>query len=130
MWGCLSAFSLVLFISNSGKGGPREVVCGVLVLFALQATISFALGVRLRKSKFSFPRTLWSGAPLVVVGRTSVPQPELREINYVGRTLYFEFVKVSTYGGQLGVLFDSRKSRLLFFQEIRRMQPMVKIYRS
>lgn len=128
IWGCLAAVGLALCLSN--KSGALGLTSSLLVLFALQAALSFALGVRLAKGKIALPRTLWSRAPLLIVGRTSIPVSEVREINYLGRNLTFERARVDTYKLKLGVLFESRECRLSFFDEIRRMVPMVKIYRS
>lgn len=128
LWGCVAAFSLALFLSS--RSGARGVAYGLLVLFALQAAISFALGVRLAKGKIALPRTLWNRAALLIVGRTSIPLPQVREINYLGRALTLEYVQLTKENTKRGVLFELREDRLAFFDEVRRSQPMVKIYRS
>ena len=65
IWGCIVAISLTLCISN--EEGALGITSSLLFLFALQATISFAFGVRLVKGKIALPRTLWSRAPLLIV---------------------------------------------------------------
>jgi len=128
LWLCVGGFGLaLLFLVRSGM---RGIVLGLLIIVALQAMISFALGVRLAKGRIGLPRAPLRQFPLLVLGRTSFPLPLLREITYSGRVLGFECIRLSTEDRSTSALFESRKRRLAFFDEIRRRHPQVKIYRS
>ncbi|MGO9740270.1 MAG: hypothetical protein ACLPN5_01905 [Roseiarcus sp.] len=127
-WGGLAVLGLALFVGDSND--LVGIAGGLLALFALQAAVSFDLGVRLTDHRVTLPRALAMRAPLIAIGRTSFPLPSLREITSHGRLLGHEWVRITAEQGQFVAIFESRERRLAFFEEVRRRQPQVKIYRG
>ena len=126
VWGCAGVLGLALFLFDVDE--VRGTIGGLLALFALQAAFSFSLGVRIAQERIEAPRA-WTWAPLFVLWRTSISLPLLGEITYSGRHLGFEAVRLSGQEGEFETLFDTRDRRHAFFDEVRRRQPSVEIYR-
>ncbi len=128
VWTLVGASGLGVYLSN--RASVRGAICGLISLFAVQAAISFALGVRLAAGRMTLPRTLWAVAPLLVLGRRSFVLPALKEVTSSGRVMIFELVRLAVENGEQAALFDSPTRRRAFLDEVSRRQPLVKIYRA
>jgi hypothetical protein len=128
VWTLVGASGLGVYLSS--RASVRGALCGLVALFAVQAAISFALGVRLKAGRMAMPRTLWAGAPLLVLGRRSFVLPALKEVTSSGRVMIFELVRLLVEERQNAALFDTREHRRAFLDEVSRRQPLVKIYRA
>jgi hypothetical protein len=88
------------------------------------------LGVSIAREKLSFPRAIAKSLPVLVFGRVSRPLAELDEITSVGPLLKGECVILSFDDARYSISFNSRETRLAFFETIRAQNANVKIYRA
>lgn len=126
-WVSVGVLGSVLYLFDGNGVGALG---GLLALFAAQAAVSFALGVRLGKERIDTPWAPWAQAPLLVVWRRSLALPLLRDMTYLGQFMGSDSVRLSAQEGEFATLFDSRDRRHAFFAEVRRRQPAVEIYRD
>ena len=128
LWACVAAYCLWAFPSQ--RDVASKIVAGSLALFAIQAAVSFALGVRLTADSIILPRTQSSYMPLLVFGRTWIHITEMYDMAYWGRVVMFEKICLRAEDGEYSAVFDSKKRRRAFLDEVRRTHPDVEIYGS
>jgi hypothetical protein len=123
-WLIVTGASVVL---QSGRTNPLEVlVLLFLTIYAVQAFIAEALGVRVSKRSISFPRRLVPNFPFLVLWRMRIKCADIDQIS--SRPKAGVRVHKST-GERLRVDFPSREARLRFFQFVKRVDPSISICR-
>jgi hypothetical protein len=123
-WLILFGVSLAL---QSVRPNPLEIIFLLLLaIYALQAFVAEALGVRVSKKTISFPRRLIPGFPFLVLWRVRVKCADIDQIS--SRPKARVRVQKST-GERLQVNFPSREARLRFFQFVKRADPSISISR-
>ena len=123
-WLILTGVSVVL---QSIRTNPLEIlILMLLTVYAIQAFIAEALGVRVSKKSISFPRRLIPGFPFLVLWRMCVKCADIDQIS--SRPKARVRVQKST-GERLQVNFPSREARLRFFQLVKQADPWISICR-
>jgi len=123
-WLILTGVSVVL---QSIRTNPLEIIILMfLTVYAIQAFIAEALGVRVSKKSISFPRRLIPNFPFLVLWRMRVKCADIDQIS--SRPKARVRVQKST-GERLQVNFPSREARLRFFQFVKRVDPSISISR-
>jgi hypothetical protein len=123
-WLILTGVSVVL---QSIRTNPLEIlILMLLTVYAIQAFIAEALGVRVSKKSISFPRRLIPGFPFLVLWRMRVKCADIDQIS--SRPKARVRVQKST-GERLQVNFPSREARLRFFQLVKQADPWISICR-
>ena len=106
---------------------PLEIVIlMILALYAIQAFIAEALGVRVTNTSISFPRRVIANFPFFILWRMSVRCAEIDQIS--SRPKARVRVHKNT-GERLQVSFPSREARQRFFQFVKRVDPSIVISR-
>ena len=123
-WLILTGVSVAL---QSVRTNPLEILFLLfLTIYAIQAFIAEALGVRVSKKSISFPRRLIPDFPFLVLWRVRVKCADIDQIS--SRPKARVRVQKST-GERLQVNFPSREARLRFFQFVKRADPSISISR-
>ena len=115
------------FALLSVRTNPLEIIFLLfLTIYAIQAFIAEALGVRVSKKSISFPRRLIPGFPFLVLWRVRIKCADIDQIS--SRPKARVRVQKST-GERLQVNFPSREARLRFFQFVKKVDPSISICR-
>ncbi len=119
-----SACLALLFVRTS----PLEsLFLLLLIIYAMQAFLAEALGIRVRKKSISFPRRSIPGFPFVVLWRARI---ECADINQVSSRPKARARMEKSTGERLRMDFPSREARLRFFRLVKRANPWISIYGS
>jgi hypothetical protein len=123
-WLIILGASLAL---QSGRPAPLEILFLLfLAIYAMQAFVAEALGVRVSTKSISFPRRLNPGFPFLVLWRVSVDCIDIDQISSRPKAR----VRVQKNNGErLQVNFPNREARLRFFQFVKRVDPSISISR-
>jgi hypothetical protein len=123
-WLILTGVSVAL---QSVRTHPLEIlILMLLTVYAMQAFIAEALGVRVSKTSISFPRRLIPNFPFLVLWRMRVKCADIDQISSRPNAR----VRVQkTTGERLHMNFPSREARLRFFQFVKRVDPSITICR-
>jgi hypothetical protein len=112
---------------GSVRTQPLEIIFFLfLAIYATQAFVAEALGVRVGNESISFPRRLVSGFPFLVFWRVNIKWAEIDQM--ISRPNARVRVQKNT-GERLQVSFGSREARLRFFQFVRQAAPSISISR-
>ncbi len=123
-WLILTGVSVAL---QSARTQPLEIIFLLfLTIYAIQAFVAEAVGVRVSTKSISFPRRLIPNFPFLVLWRISVNCADIDQIS--SRPKVRVRVQKST-GERLQVSFPSREARLRFFQFVKSTAPSISIGR-
>jgi hypothetical protein len=115
------------FALLSVRTNPLEILLLLfLTIYAFQAFVAEALGIRVSKKSISFPRRLVAGFPFLVLWRVRIKCADIDQIS--SRPKARVRVQKST-GERLQMNFPSREARLRFFQFVKKVDPSISICR-
>jgi hypothetical protein len=108
------------------RTNPLEILFLLLLaIYAIQAFVAEALGIRVSRKSISFPRRLVPGFPFLVLWRARIRCAEIDQISSRPKAR----VRVEKISGErLGLDFPSREARLRFYQLVKRAAPYISIY--
>ncbi len=116
--GCVALLSV--------RTNPPEILfLLLLIIYAMQAFVAEALGIRVSKKSISFPRRSIGGLPFLVLWRARIKCLDIDQMS--SRSKARVRVEKNT-GERLRLDFPSRQARLRFFQLVKQADPWISIY--
>ncbi len=110
----------------SVRTNPLEILfLLLLIIYAMQAFVAEALGIRVSKKSISFPRRSIAGLPFLVLWRARI---ECLDIDQMSSRPKARVRVEKNTGERLRLDFPSRQARLRFFQLVKQADPWISIY--
>jgi hypothetical protein len=123
--GC-AGLAFFLLKSNAPPGWPALALC----VFCAWHFLLELPGVVVTADTLSFPRRPLRWFPILSIWRRRIPLRELDEMTLLHSWWGLQVVRLVGQFGTAYLLFDSRKTRLKFFDAVKAGLPHIMIYRA